>query len=104
MEARRLRVKDFVELMMLILIVAGLVWRGGQIVQEVSTISHTLDTLQVTMQTRSDQISSINADIRVMQASNTTYMNRLDNDEKRIANHETRIQRLENRSGMRRTE
>jgi hypothetical protein len=81
-ERRGMALKDWAQLVMVGLAVAGIFWRGGQFMQELGTISTIVTKIDARQEAFATQQAQDRSDLRVLQ--------------ERYSSLETRVSRMEN--------
>ncbi len=82
-ESRRADMKTWLQISSVVLGCAAILWQGGQMTEKLDAVVRTVNTVSV-------QVAS-------QQVDQATIKARLENHDKEITNHETRIVRIENR-------
>ena len=80
--------KDWINLVGVFALAASVFFRGGGIVQQVSTASSTLTRIEMRMDAVDKQQAATAADVRVLQERSVAH-------DERLRTHEARINRLE---------
>lgn len=66
-ERRKTPLKDYAQLIMLALAIAGILWRGGQFTQELAQITLTVTKIDARQENSATQQAQDRADLRVLQ-------------------------------------
>lgn len=88
--ARRMSVKEWLQIAGIALACAAIVWRGGEMTEKLETVGKNVSQVQNTVDAMSNKLNGVALDVGALQV-------RAAMTDKEIGNHETRITRIEHR-------